>query len=246
MSTTPDDKLYGLAESEDGRHRLAAAHRYTQVGMCVSSVTHDINNHLGAVMAYAELLGMEHTDPETAHMVEEIIEAVKRSSALIEDLTALARKERDEVAKVSTLDIARRVVELRMYDMKIAGVRVSHHMPEEGRLLACERPKLEQALLYLISNSLDAIVGEESPTFRFTLEHTDEGAVFEVWDSGPGIPEDIGTSCFEPFVTTKGPPHLGLGLFAASRIVASHHGTLSYSPEKGMRLMVPWKNGDES
>jgi C4-dicarboxylate-specific signal transduction histidine kinase len=246
MSTSPIDHLRDLAETEQGRARLADAHRYTQVGMCVSSVTHDINNHLGAVMAYAELLGMEHGDSESVHMVEEIIEAVKRSSTLIEDLTAVARKERVDVTRVPSTDIARRALELRMYDLKMAGVRVERVFPDEARLLSCDRPKVEQALLYLLSNSLESVLGTEKPAVRFTLLHDESGACFEVWDSGSGIPESLGDACFEPLVTTKGPPHLGLGLFAARRIAALHDGSLVYTPGAGMRLTIPWRNGMET
>jgi two-component system NtrC family sensor kinase len=243
MSIARDDPFRDLTQSESGQHRLAAAHRYTQVGMCVSSVTHDINNHLGAIMAYAELLGMDHTDPETARMVEEIVEAVKRSSQLIEDLTAVARKERPEMSRCMSLDIARRALDLRMYDLKMAKVKVEKCLPGEERLLTCDRPFLEQAILYLISNSLEALEGTESPVLRFTLAHDDGHAHFTVWDSGPGIPEDLREACFEPLVTTKGPPHMGLGLFTARRVVAKHRGTLTYSPENGMCLSLPL--GDE-
>lgn len=239
MATTRGEALQGWVQSEDGRVRLAAAHRYTQVGMCVSSVTHDINNHLGAIMAYAELLGMDHTDPETAHMVEEIVEGVKRSSQLIEDLTAIARKDREEVAPSLATEIARRVLDLRGYDLKIAGVKVERELPEEAHLIACNRPQLEQALLYLISNSLDALNGQDAKVLRFTLAYEGNQACFRVWDSGPGIAADECEACFEPLVTTKGPPHMGLGLFTARRVAEAHGGGLSYSAELGMCLCVP-------
>jgi len=239
-----DDALHDLTQSEEGRRRLAAAHRYMQVGMCVNSVTHDINNHLGAIMAYAELLGMDHTAPEEMHMIEEIVEAVKRSSHLVEELTAIARKDRSEMTRCSTMDIARRVLGLRMYDLTLGRISVERELPAEGRLMTCNRPHVEQGLLYLLSNSLEAVLGTEKPVIRFSLTHEAEHVSFEVWDSGPGIPESQRESCFEPLMTTKGAPHLGLGLFSARRVAASHEGTLTYDPERGMRMRLPLRNGD--
>lgn len=244
--TTPDSGMTDLLTDDAGAARLASAHRYAQVGMCVSSVTHDINNHLGVIMAYGELIGMEHDgNPETAHMVQEIVDAVKRANRLIEDLTAVARREAQDASRVAASDIAERVMNLRAYDMKIASVKCEKHLDDAGHVIECDRPRLEQALLYLVSNALEEALEHEEPFVSMTVHCDNDHISFDIKDAGNGPAPDIADTCFEPFFTTKQPPHLGLGLFAARRIAALHSGTVEFVEGVGMRLRMPLECGIE-
>ena len=73
----PEDR--GLFADDETREKLARLYRYAQVGHCVSSVTHDVNNFLGAVLAYAELVGLEKNQtPEALRMLGEVMSAVRK------------------------------------------------------------------------------------------------------------------------------------------------------------------------
>ena len=74
--------------TDAGREKLTLLFRYAQIGRCVNSVTHDVNNYLGAIMAYAELIGLDAQLPDDSQrMIGEIVSAVRKSSDLINNLT---------------------------------------------------------------------------------------------------------------------------------------------------------------
>ena len=84
----------------------------------------------------------------------------------------------------------------------------------------------------LLENALDAM--EDRGSLTLTVDLSGDFMVTEIWDSGPGIPEDLQARIFEPFFTTKAPGRgLGLGLDTAQRIVRQHRGYIHVQSEPG-------------
>ena len=110
-------------ESEDDLARLTHLHRYAQVGLCVNGVTHDINNLLGAAMAYAELAGLDpNLAPETARMMSQIVDGVSRCSQLIKSLTSIARRDRQDINLASPEQVMKEMLQLRDYELKMGQI----------------------------------------------------------------------------------------------------------------------------
>lgn len=226
--------------SEEGRDRVLRAFRHAQVGRSVSSVTHDLNNYLGAIMAYAELAGMDAgISPDTARMLGEVGNAVRKSSALVASLTDVARKEKPDVRVMEPDKLVERVLDLRRYDLRIANVTLDTRYAEGLPTLSINLPRLQLALMYLVSNAIEALDGKERKQLIVSVSRTDTGISLSFRDSYGEIPEDERDRIFDPFYTTKGVDHLGLGLTVARATVEDHGGTLAYAPESGFTILLP-------
>jgi len=229
--------------SDEGQDRLAQLYRYAQVGRCVNSVTHDLNNFLGAIMAYAELVSMEPAiSDESRRMLDEIVGGVKRSSDLVNNLTGIARRERLDVNVVHVPKLVQRVTNLRAYDYKVAGVDLRIERGDSDLEVTGDRAKLEYVVLYLLSNALEATANQPASNVRVKVEATPEGARITVYDSAGPINSETAERMFEPFFTTKGEDHLGLGLTTARNIMHLHDGDLQYDPATGFVVHLPREN----
>lgn len=242
---TPDETRL-LTDDEMG-HKLARLYRYAQVGHCVSSVTHDVNNFLGAIMAYAELVKMEENQsPEAERMLAEIMEAVRRSTRLICSLTDIARRERPDIRDVSPRDVVEAILDLRRYDFKVAHVEIETDYQEGLPEISVDVPKLQQAFIYLLSNAIEATEEARDRRFKVSVLADSDGVQFRFWNSGGEIDEAIRGRMFEPFFTTKSEDHLGLGLWVARNNLRLHNGDVRYEPDTGFVAWLPRETDDRA
>lgn len=226
--------------SDDARGRLDRVFRHAQVGRSVSSVTHDLNNYLGAIMAYAELVGMDAgLGADSARMLGEVVNAVKKSSALVASLTDVARKEKPDVRIMDPAQLAERVLDLRRYDLRVANIALETRYADGLPLLSINLPRLQLALMYLVSNAIEALDGRERKKLTVTVCKTADGVAIAFADNAGPIDEAVRAAMFDAFYTTKGVDHLGLGLTLAREAVTGHGGTLEYAPETGFTIALP-------
>jgi len=218
-------------------------YRYAQIGRCVSSVTHDVNNYLGAIMAYAELVGMDSSlGAESKRMLSEIIGAVRKSSTLVNNLTDVARKERPDIRIIDPANLMERVLDLRRYDMKVGHVALTtEYAPGLGNL-AVDLPKMQQAIMYVISNAIEALELVKAKRIDIRIRMDGKSIAFFVRDSAPAIEPGCTERMFEPFFTTKGADHIGLGLSIARATVEEHDGNLRYEADEGFVIRIPVEN----
>jgi len=230
--------------SPEEREILMVVFRHVQVGRCVSSVTHDVNNHLGVIMAYAEILALDlKLNEDSQNMLDEIVSGVHRSSALINSLTDIARDRKRPDIRVMGLDqLLPRVLDLQRYDFKVRHIELEERIETGLPTMAMDLAKLQLAFLHLIGNMLEAVAEVEEKRARVTLATEEEGFRVAMWDSAPHIPEQDREKVFEPFFTTKNGAHLGLGLPAARRVIEEHGGRLTYEPDEGFVTWLPKEN----
>lgn len=226
--------------SDDAQDRLVRVFRHAQVGRSVSSVTHDLNNYLGAIMAYAELVGMDAgLGADSARMLGEVVNAVKKSSALVASLTDVARKEKPDVRIMDPAQLTERVLDLRRYDIRVANIALESRYDEGLPLLAINLPRLQLAMMYLVSNAIEALDGHEKKKLAVIVRKTGPGVELAFADNAGAIAGDVQAAMFDAFYTTKGVDHLGLGLTLARAAVEEHGGTLSYATDSGFTIALP-------
>lgn len=240
-------EITGLSVDEEMRDKLARLYRYAQVGHCVTSVTHDVNNFLGAIMAYAELVKLEENQsPEAERMLAEIMEAVRRSSRLISSLTDIARRERPDIRVVSPREVVEAVLDLRRYDFKVALVQIETEFQEQLPEISVDLSKLQQAFIYLLSNAIEALDAARDRRFKLSVLADSDCVQFRFWNSGAEIEETVQDRMFEPFFTTKSGDHLGLGLWVARTNLRLHNGDVRYVPGTGFVVLLPREKHDKA
>ena len=231
--------------SEEGRKRLLQLHRHAQVGGCVSGIAHDINNLLGAAMAYAELVSYdEGISPDSVKMLNNVIEGITKCSALVSSLTSISRKDRMDINLTSPEQLMDDALVLRDYELKIQRIAVEKSYQSDVAAIPADLAKLKLALLFLLINAQQALEAAEAKEIKVSVGNTDGGIYFDIWDSGPGLSPELAEKAFEPFQTSwPDDQHMGLGLYSARKIAELHQGTLDYDPERGFRLYIKRDNG---
>jgi len=222
------------------RERAVHLFRSAQIGQCVNSVTHDVNNCLGAIMAYAELVSMDQgLSADSTRMLREVIEAVRKSSALVGNLTDIARQQSSDVRIVGPAQLAERALDLQRYNVKVSGIALETDYEADLAAIAVDLPRIERALVSLLTNAIEALEGGVRGSIRVSAAERDGAVEIVVWDSGPGVAEDVRERVFAPFYTTKEGVHIGLGLTTAREAARLHDGELAYDPERGFVLELP-------
>jgi signal transduction histidine kinase len=205
---------------------LFHAEKLAGIGSFAAGIAHDINNPLQLIMGLAENIADEK-DLHTVHeQAQEIVEAVRRTSAICRDLTQYARKTsaRDEtvVCLNNRLDEA----------LKIARYAVSFHdisvrkEYEEGAAVRGNPDEILHVLVNLITNAVQAME-QGGGTLTLTTKKFSDHVNVQISDTGCGMKPSVQAQIFEPFFTTKEPGKgTGLGLYNVKTIVTKMRGKI--------------------
>lgn len=211
--------------------QLIQSEKLSAVGQMISAVAHELNNPLGAIVGYAQVLLLEDFPPHVREDLEHIDLNVERCRKIVENLLFFARKSRQERKRVDLGDAATAATELLSYRLKkTEGVNVVWEFAADVPLVLGDFQQLVQVLVNLIANACDAMDGaSRAGGKRLTLRTraTEERVFLEVEDNGPGIPPEIKERIFEAFFTTKElGKGTGLGLPICRQIVRDHGGDI--------------------
>ena len=217
---------------------LVQAAKLAVLGQMAAGITHELSQPLGAVRALAanavEFMrrGDMATTEKNMAIVEQLIEQMGN---IVGQLKTFARK---SPAVNSAVDVAQAVEgALFLFDVRLRreGVVVERNLAIGDWVAWCDRNRLQQVLVNLIGNALDAMQGEPVRRLAFSVEQATSGQLaLAVSDSGCGFTEEALSHLFEPFFTTKQPGEgLGLGLTISRDILRDFGGDLLAGPAPG-------------
>ena len=230
--------------------RLVEAERLAAVGELVAGVAHEVNNPLGSISAFAQLLLRDdRLDDEQRESVEVIHGEARRASAVVGDLLAFARHSAPRRAAVELAPVVERALRLRGFQLAAAHVRSRVELPSGLPAVHGDARQLQQVVLNLVTNALQAM--PQGGELQVTARREGDLVALEIRDTGTGIPPHARPHIFEPFFTTKREGEgTGLGLSVSYGIAAAHGGTLSLveTSERGtcFRLSLPLAPADAS
>jgi len=219
--------LWELVRHESNlQAELFHAEKLAGIGSFAAGLAHDINNPLQLIMGLAENLAEEKDWNAVHEQAREIVDAVRRTSAICRDLTQYSRKTsaRDETAVClnNRLDEA----------LKIARYAVSFHDItvrkdyEEGSAARGNPDEILHVLVNLITNAVQAME-QGGGRLTLTTERLFDGANVRISDTGCGMESEVLEQIFEPFFTTKEPGKgTGLGLYNVKTIVTKMRGKI--------------------
>lgn len=215
-----------LRKTQDG---LVQAGKLALLGQMSAGVTHEINQPLTALRALAENAVRLLDRGERADVRENLLsiqDLTRRLGRLTAQLKSFARKAPATVMQVQLSHAVGNALMLLRSRIEAEGARVDARVPED-LYVACDPLRLEQVLVNLAANALDAMRGASDPVLGIAAAvHGDRVAV-RVTDTGTGIPDHAMKHLFEPFFTTKRAGEgLGLGLVISSQIVREFGGEL--------------------
>ena len=225
-----------VAERELRRRLLEVMHlnRTVTAGTLSASIAHELNQPLGAIHSYAEAAEIHlKADPPNIARVEQILGNIRRDDQRAADIIKhfrglLKKSEALELREFDLNDVVRSAISILDPEAAKRGVVLSMHPAEAAMPVRADQIHLQQVILNLAVNGMDAMQDCESGTGRMSIQTTlsgDSEAEVRVNDSGTGIPDDKLGEVFEAFYTTKR-TGTGLGLSIARTIVETYGGKI--------------------
>jgi PAS domain S-box-containing protein len=233
------------AEEALNQAQAALAHmtRVTTLGELTASIAHEVNQPLAAIVnnagACLALLSRKRADVEELRAaLADITSDAERASAVIERVRGLAKRSAPERIAVRLTDLVHEIVALTRAEAATRRVAIRTNVPADLPLVLGDRVQLQQVLLNLVVNAMDAMSSaderERSVDIRGRVDMDDgcPAVTISVEDRGIGLrPEEL-DRLFEAFYTTK--PHgMGLGLAISRSIIEAHGGRLWGESHRG-------------
>lgn len=223
--------------------KLVHAAKLATIGQISAGLAHELNQPLAALRTLSgnAVKFLRRGDIATAESnLDRIGSIVDGMGTLTNQLKSFARKSSGMPGPVDVRRAVDNALFLLAQRLRRANVTITTEIGAEMTAL-CDANRLEQVMVNLIANALDAIEGIAAPMLRIRGRREATRVIVEVHDNGPGLPEDVREHLFEPFFTTKESNRgLGLGLAISLEIVHHFSGTLSGAnhPEGGAVFTV--------
>ena len=209
---------------------LCHAQRLITIGELAGVMAHELNQPLGAITNYLEGATMRYekeftSNPELGKVLEHTLRLAEHATHVVRNIRALVRKQDPSRQGVDINTLIRETVQLIGAEIARREVRITLDLALNIRPLWSHRVHLQQLLLNLILNSMEAMETIDTKNRRLTIQTlgTDRAIEIRLTDTGVGFGEELATRLFEPFITTK-KEGVGLGLSICRTIVEAHGG----------------------
>ncbi len=228
-------------EIVDLQHRLAEARRAATIGAVTQGIAHNLNNLLGVVIGYLDLIKTYHDKPELVKKnVQSVEDAVNRIVSIVRQLSSLVVKTRLPVTKVKLQQILEGSVQRYQADNRITQP-VTLNNPLGDLVVETHVEAFEEVLSKILINAWEAYADDTPAEQRFiaiTTELVDREedrrfVQIKVEDHGQGIDPEIRDQMFEPFISTKRTVGVGMGLTVARHALRNMGGDVTMADRTG-------------
>lgn len=220
------------------REELAQANRLGSIGAVTANVAHEVNQPLAAIKAFATnsktYLKRGNTE-QVEHNLGSIVDLSDRLAAITAELRRYSRHSSSKLETIKLSDVLEGVDLLIGDKIRKDGVQLTIPSDEAKQLKVFGgRIRLEQVLVNLLNNGLDAVAHAEDPQILIDIQTTDKSVFITVEDNGHGVEAEIRSNIFNPFVTTK-TDGVGIGLGIARNIMEEFNGQLELIEPKKLK-----------
>ncbi|MDD3180947.1 MAG: ATP-binding protein [Opitutaceae bacterium] len=205
--------------------------KITLIGEMANGMIHDFRNPFTSIRLAVEMMAKKHRDADTQNLCRVVMRQLTRLSGMVEEVLEFARGD---------TRLVRRAVPLNKLFAHLSELNTDNLQTTHTRLVIRPTPlvvpldfdRFTRVLQNLLYNSLEAIGPTRRGRIVIAAKPVHGGCIIKVQDNGPGIPEEIQDSAFEPFVSHGKPGGTGLGLAIARSLVETHGGTISFTCTK--------------
>jgi signal transduction histidine kinase len=221
-----------LAELKETQDELVRAERLSAVGNMASSIIHDIKSPLTVIKGYVTFLARHDLAAEKRQEIARtVINSIDTFTGMTQEILDYAHGESTLILQpMNVRSIVESVYSFLETDFARKGIKIKIELAFSDTLVA-DAEKIQRVFYNIASNAYDAM--EQGGTFTITSCLKDDYVEFHLKDTGPGIPEQIRDTLFEPFVSCNKEHGTGLGLAIARKIVEDHGGYIEVVSEAG-------------
>lgn len=226
---------------QDLQDELIQANKLATLGQIAAGVAHEINQPVAAIRTHADSASVQLRREDSAaalRSLASIDRLTERVGVITDELRAFSRKTRSETVAVDVdgaIDGALLLVAGRLREK---GIALERRRAPAGLAVRAERNRLEQVVLNLLQNAIEALDGVSQPVIDLGVQVRGKRVTIHVADNGPGVTPTVQQRLFTPFTTDK-PDGLGLGLVISRDIVAAFGGELVLEPSgSGARFTI--------
>jgi two-component system NtrC family sensor kinase len=230
--------------------------KMASIGKMAAVLAHEINNPLSGILTYAKLLhkwidsddGGKNHHRDICDSLDLIASESRRCGDLVKNLLTFSRTTPINLQPTNLNQVIDRALRLIQHQLDLGAIQVQPDLDAELPLVICDGAQIEQVLLALMMNALDAMPQGGNLWVTTKLNREDNAVRIVVRDDGCGIPPEILPRLFEPFLTTKETGRgVGLGLAISRSILERHNGDIEVQSEVGrgttFTVTLPW-DGD--
>ena len=226
---------------QDLQDDLIQANKLATLGQIAAGVAHEINQPIAAIRIHADSASLQLQREDHAgalRSLTSIDHLTERVGAITDELRAFSRKTRSETVAVGVDGAIDGAVLLVAGRLREKGVALDRKRAPEGLSVLAERNRLEQVVLNILQNAIEALDGTPDPAIALGVTVKGKHVTIRVSDNGPGVAASVQSKLFTPFTTSKR-DGLGLGLVISRDIVAAFGGELSLEPSPvGARFVI--------
>jgi len=207
--------------------------RLASLGKLAGEISHELNNPLGGILLYGEMLKEElPPEPRLHELLEKMLSLARRCKVIARALLDFGKPERGKKEWVNLNEIILKIYDLISEYQVFRRVKFVFNLDKGLPLYYANATQMEQVFLNLFTNAAEAMKGEG--VIEVETKGRDDKIVMKVRDSGPGIPVEILPYIFDPFFTTKKTGKgMGLGLSICHSIIKRHGGHIKVENAQG-------------
>jgi signal transduction histidine kinase len=226
-----------VTELEKRQEQLVRSRQIASLATLSAGIAHEINNPLNNISLILESMledVEELSGPDRDSLLQEAMGQADRASDIVKNLLEFTRSSHPKPEDVNVEDLIDRTARLVRNELDLHQITFTKEIRQELPRLHLERGGLQQVLLNLFLNSIQAM--QDGGELRVVVDRTEtfDEARIDIIDTGPGIPEDIQSRIFDPFFTTKKDGvGTGLGLSVSYTIIDKNGGRMTVSSEPG-------------
>lgn len=228
-------QLRDITERALMEQQVQRMERFSGLGSLAAGLHHEIKNPLSAlslhVQLFEEQFEREPLPAETRETLDVLRTEVNRIIQVLESFRSYASLDRLNVGQVDLVSLVEHQLKLIQPQATAAGIEIINQVPTKLPPLTADCSRLEQVILNLLINAIEAMPGGGRITIA--AKHSDERIIISVADTGSGIPDDLRERIFDPYFTTKG-NGTGMGLALCEKVIGQHGGELK---------LVEWEQG---
>ncbi len=220
---------------EETQMKLFQSEKMSSLGKLAAGIAHEINNPLGGIMIFANMLLEEFDENDKRREdIDRIASEAKRCKNIVKGLLEFSRQTGNMMTRVNINELLEQGITLLENQAIFHNIKIVKDYDPQLPPVKCDSARIKQVFINITQNALDAMGEKGTFTIHTHYNRTKNIAEIDISDTGEGIPEDVKPNIFDPFFTTKEVGKgTGLGLSMSYGIINDHGGTISFKSKVG-------------